>query len=103
MGLYAVIMSIEGPGQYRCRGLHLVTFEIIPLIRDSHKSPDFTDFLKMRENKYSDASVIKIVLDNHSVHTSKERGRYLESCPGRFEFIFTLKQGVLVESYRKFF
>jgi flagellar biosynthesis GTPase FlhF len=42
-------------------GLDLVTGEIIPLIRDSHESSNFIDFLKMLDTKYSDASVIKIV------------------------------------------
>jgi hypothetical protein len=84
-------------------GLDLVTGEIIPLIRDSHKSSDFIDFLKMLDNKYSESSVIKIVLDNHSEHTSKETRRYLESCPGRFSVYLHTKTRVLVESYRKFF
>ena len=34
---------------------------------------------------------IRLVLDNHSAHTSKETQRYLSSRPGRFEFVFTPK------------
>jgi transposase len=103
MGLYAVIRSIDGLGQYLSRGLDLVTGEIIPLIRDSHKSSDFIDFLKMLDNKYSDASVIKIVMDNHSVHTSKKTRMYLESCLRRFKFIFTLKHGSWLNLIESFF
>ena len=65
------------------------TGEIIPLVRNSHKSSDFVDFLKILDKKYSKDKKIKIVLDNHSAHTSKETRRYLDEHPGRFEFIFT--------------
>jgi transposase len=83
-------------------GLNLVTGEIIPLIRDTHKSSDFIDFLKIVDEKYANAEHIRIVLDNHSAHTSKEAREYLASRPGRFEFIFTPKHGSwlnLVESF----
>jgi transposase len=83
-------------------GLNLITGEIIPLIRDTHKSSDFIDFLEIVDEKYADAERIKIVLDNHSANTSKETRRYLASRPGRFEFVFTPKHGSwlnLVESF----
>jgi transposase len=83
-------------------GLNLITGEIIPLIRDTHKSSDFIDFLKIIDEKYADAEHIRIVLDNHSAHTSKETRKYLGSRPGRFEFVFTPKHGSwlnLVESF----
>ena len=83
-------------------GLNLITGEIIPLIRDTHKSSDFIDFLKIVDEKYADAERIRIVLDNHSAHTSKETRKYLADCPGRIEFVFTPKHGSwlnLVESF----
>jgi transposase len=83
-------------------GLNLITGEIIPLIRDTHKSADFIDFLKIVEEKYAEAERIRIVLDNHSAHTSKETRKYLLGRPGRFEFVFTPKHGSwlnLVESF----
>jgi transposase len=83
-------------------GLDLITGEIVPLIRDTHKSSDFIDFLKILDEKYADAERIRIVLDNHSAHTSKETKKYLDSRPGRFEFVFTPKHGSwlnLVESF----
>jgi transposase len=83
-------------------GLNLITGEIIPLIRDTHKNSDFIDFLEIVDEKYADAECIRIVLDNHSAHTSKETRRYLISRPGRFEFVFTPKHGSwlnLVESF----
>jgi len=83
-------------------GLDLLTGEILGLVRDTHKSSDFIDFLKATDKKHTTSSKIRIVLDNHSAHTSKETRAYLASCPGRFEFVFTPKHGSwlnLVESF----
>jgi len=83
-------------------GMDLVTGEVVPLVRDTHKSSDFIDFLKIVDKKYATAARIKMVLDNHTAHTSKETRAYLETVPGRFEFVFTPKHGSwlnLVESF----
>ena len=82
-------------------GLNLVDGEVVPLVRDTHNSSDFIDWLKLANATYADAAKIKILLDNHSVHTSKETREYLATVPGRFEFVFTPKHGSwlnLVES-----
>lgn len=84
-------------------GMDLMSGEIIPLVRDSHKSSDFIDFLKILDEKYSEDKKIKIVLDNHSAHTSKETRRYLEQHPGRFEFVFTPKHGSWLNLIESFF
>lgn len=84
-------------------GMDLMTGEIIPLVRDTHKSADFVDFLKILDEKYDKAKKIKIVLDNHSAHTSKETRKYLEQHPGRFEFIFTPKHGSWLNIIESFF
>jgi len=83
-------------------GMDLYTGEIIPLVRNSHKSSDFIDFLKILDAKYDEELKIRIILDNHSAHTSKETMRYLASRPGRFVFVFTPTHGSwlnLVESF----
>lgn len=74
-------------------GINLITGRISYLIRESHKSSDFVDFLKGVDAQYPRGRLIKIVPDNHRVHTSKETMAYLNSVPGRFEFIFTPKHG----------
>jgi transposase len=82
--------------------LNLKNGEVIPLVRDSHKSSDFVDFLKILNTRYADASKIRLVLDNHSAHTSRETRAYLTTVPGRFGFVFTPKHGSwlnLVESF----
>jgi len=84
-------------------GMDLYTGEIIPLIRNSHKSVDFIDFLKILDEKYDKDLKIRIVLDNHTSHTSKETMRYLAEHPGRFDFIFTPKHGSWLNLIECFF
>jgi transposase len=84
-------------------GMDLHSGEIIPLVRDSHKSSDFIDFLKILDEKYDDGLKIRIILDNHSAHTSKETMRYLTSRPGRFVFVFTPTHGSWLNLIESFF
>jgi transposase len=84
-------------------GLNLITGEIISLIRDTHKSSDFIDFLKAVDEKYAEAERIRVVLDNHSAHTSRETRQYLANRPGRFEFVFTPKHGSWLNLIESFF
>jgi transposase len=83
--------------------MDLMTGEIIPLVSDTHKSSDFIRFLKILDEKYDEGAKIRIVLDNHSSHTSKETRKYLESRPGRFEFVFTPKHGSWLNLIESFF
>jgi transposase len=83
-------------------GLNLITGEVIPLVRETHNSTDFIDFLKIVDERYSDAERIRLVLDNFKAHSSKQVMEYLESRPNRFVFVFTPKHGSwlnLVESF----
>jgi len=84
-------------------GMNLVTGEIVPLVRDTHKSSDFIDFLKAVDKRYAGAERIKVVLDNHSAHVSKETREYLKGVPGRFEFVFTPKHGSWLNLIESFF
>ena len=75
-------------------GIDLLTGEAIPLVRDTHKSSDFIDFLKILDKKYPSQDTIRIILDNHLAHTSKETKRFLATMPkDRFAFVFTPKHG----------
>jgi transposase len=84
-------------------GMDLRSGEIIPLVRDSHKSSDFIQFLKLLDGKYDRELKIRIVLDNHCAHTSKETMRFLACLPGRFEFVFTPKHGSWLNLIESFF
>lgn len=51
--------------------IDLLTGEAIPLVHNTHNSDDFIDFLKLINERYATGDTIQIILDNHSVHTSK--------------------------------
>ena len=53
-------------------GIDLLTGEAIPLISETHKSSDFTEFLGILDAKYPKGEIIRLILDNHSAHKSKE-------------------------------
>lgn len=84
-------------------GIDLLTGKIIPRISDSHKSADFIAFLELLNEKYDQADKIRIILDNHSIHTSKETRKYLATVPDRFEFVFTPKHGSWLNLIESFF
>lgn len=74
-------------------GIDLHTGEIHALVRDRHRSIEFIEFLKIIDEKYPEDWIVRIVLDNHSSHISKETRAYLKTRPNRFHFIFTPKHG----------
>lgn len=74
-------------------GLDLHSGRIIETVSDTHKSADFIAFLKKLAGSYPEHQKIRLVLDNHSAHISKETRGYLETVPQRFVFVFTPKHG----------
>lgn len=83
--------------------IDLLTGEAIPLVSDTHKSSDFVNFLKILNEKYPENDKIRIILDNHSAHTSIETQEYLNTVPGRFEFVFTPTHGSWLNMIEGFF
>jgi transposase len=84
-------------------GIDLHTGHIIPLVRDRHRSREFVEFLQVIDERYPENWKVRLVLDNHSAHVSKETQRYLLSRPGRFEFVFTPKHGSWLNLIEMFF
>ena len=85
-------------------GIDLLTGEAIPLVSETHKSSDFIEFLRILDRKYPAQDTIRIILDNHSAHTSKETRRFLDTMPkGRFKFVFTPKHGSWLNMIESFF
>ena len=84
-------------------GIDLLTGEAIPLVRDTHSADDFMDFLKILNSKYPEGDTIRLILDNHRVHTSKKVKEYLATIPGRFVFVFTPKHGSWLNMIEGFF
>lgn len=83
--------------------IDLLTGEAIPLVRNTHNSEDFIDFLKILDERYAAGDTIQIILDNHSVHTSKKVKQFLSTMPGRFVFVFTPKHGSWLNMIEGFF
>ena len=84
-------------------GIDLQTGEAIPLVKESHNSNDYVEFLKLLDNKYPKEEKIRLVLDNLKVHSSVETRKYLATVPGRFEFVLTPKQGSWLNLVEGFF
>lgn len=84
-------------------GIDLQTGEAIPLVRETHNSRDYVDFLKILDNKYPREDRIRIVLDNLKVHSSEETRKYLATVPNRFEFVFTPKHASWLNLVEGFF
>ena len=83
--------------------IDLLTGEAIPLVSPTHKSSDFVCFLKILDEKYPAGDKIRLILDNHSAHTSQETQKYLNTVPGRFEFVFTPTHGSWLNMVEGFF
>lgn len=84
-------------------GIDLQTGEAIPLVKDTHNSGDYVEFLKLLDQKYPEGDKIRLVLDNLKVHSSVETRKYLATVPGRFEFVFTPKHGSWLNLVEGFF
>ena len=84
-------------------GIDLQTGQCIPLISDTHKSSDFVNFLKKLDSLYPSGDKIRLILDNHSAHTSAETQTYLNTIPDRFEFVFTPTHGSWLNMIEGFF
>ena len=84
-------------------GIDLMSGEVIGLVRKSHTSVDFIDFLKKVDEKYDKDLKISIILDNHSVHRCKDVMEYLALNPKRFEFTFNPKHASWLNLIESFF
>jgi len=84
-------------------GIDLLTGHVHGRVEDRHCSKEFVEFLEDVNRFYEAKDKIKIILDNHTIHTSAETRRYLSSVPNRFEFVFTPKHGSWLNMIECFF
>ncbi len=84
-------------------GIDLHDGRVVGLVRDRHRSKEFTEFLDVLHQSYPSAWKIRIILDNHSAHISKETVKWLKAYPNRFEFTFTPKHGSWLNLVETFF
>ena len=102
--------SIARDHQYRrhgtlslLAGIDLVTGVVHGIVEEQHRSQEFTKFLGTLDEHYPPETRIRVVLDNHSAHTSKETADWLAEHPNRFEFVFTPKHGSWLNIVESFF
>jgi transposase len=85
-------------------GIDLLTGQVHALVKDRHRSREFVEFLKLLDAAYPADTAIKLILDNHSAHISKETTTWLAAQPaGRFAFTFTPKHGSWLNLIEGFF
>jgi hypothetical protein len=53
-------------------GIDLVTGKVHAIVKHRHRSREFIEFLKLLDAAYPARTAIKLILDNHSAHISKE-------------------------------
>jgi len=85
-------------------GIDLLTGKVHALVKERHRSREFIEFLKLLDAAYPAGTAIKLILDNHSAHISRETQAWLAAQPvGRFEFTFTPKHGSWLNLIEGFF
>ena len=85
-------------------GIDLLTGKVHALVKERHRSREFIEFLKLLNTAYPAGTAIKVILDNHSAHISRETQAWLAAQPaGRFAFTFTPKHGSWLNLIEGFF
>ena len=85
-------------------GIDLLTGQVHACVEDRHRSREFVGFLKRLDAAYPSDTAIKLILDNHSAHISKETKAWIATQPaGRFTFVFTPKHGSWLNLVEGFF
>jgi len=85
-------------------GIDLLTGQVHARVEERHRSREFIGFLKLLDAAYPANTAIKLILDNHSAHISKETNAWLATRPeGRFTLVFTPKHGSWLNLVEGFF
>jgi hypothetical protein len=80
-------------------GLDLHNGHVTARVERRHRSRQFIALLKDLDQYYpsecnvASACAIRLILDNHSAHVSKETRAFLETKPNRFKYLLTPKHG----------
>ncbi len=74
-------------------GLDLQDGHVIARVERRHRSREFIALLRDLDAHYPADAVIRVILDNHSAHISKETRAYLATRPNRFCYVHTPTHG----------
>ena len=84
-------------------GIDLLTGDLLGRVEERHRSREFVAWLQDVHAHYPETWKIRIILDNHSAHISKETRAYLATVPNRFDFTFTPTHGSWLNLIEVFF
>jgi transposase len=84
-------------------GIDLLTGHVHGRVVERNISSEFVAFLKSVDTHYDKTKTIRVILDNHTIHTSTETRAYLATVPNRFEFVFTPRHGSWLNLVETFF
>lgn len=84
-------------------GIDLQTGDAIPLVSATHNSDDYIQFLGLLDARYPKGDRIRFILDNLKVRKSAKVQAFLQTIPGRFEFVFTPKHASWLNLIEGFF
>ncbi len=73
--------------------LDLFDGHIIARVEERHRSIEFIGLLKDLDAYYPSECTIRLILDNHSSHISKETRTFLATRPNRFKYVLTPTHG----------
>jgi len=74
-------------------GLDLHNGHVFARVERRHRSIEFIGLLKEMDGFYPADCTIRLVLDNHSAHLSKETQAFLSTRPNRFKYVLTPTHG----------
>ena len=74
-------------------GLDLHDGHVTARVERRHRSVEFIGLLRDLDAHYPPETTIRLILDNHSAHISKETMAYLATRPNRFVYVHTPKHG----------
>jgi DDE superfamily endonuclease/Helix-turn-helix domain len=73
--------------------LDLHNGHVIARVEERHRSIEFIALLKDLDSYYPPDCTIRLILDNHSAHISKETRAHLATRPNRFKYVLTPTHG----------
>lgn len=74
-------------------GIDLHDGHVFAQVHHRHRSSEFIKLLKAIDKYYGKDKKIRVILDNHSAHISKETMAFLSKKPNRFIYVHTPKHG----------
>jgi DDE superfamily endonuclease len=73
--------------------LDLHSGHVTARVERRHRSREFVALLKDLDAHYPAESLLRLIMDHHAAHISRETQAFLASRPNRFQYVLTPKHG----------